>query len=193
MTYSYPPGSMTGRGGPYDDGCPCANCPARSLSTCTCDLEELDDEGLGSLPDPICDLCECCRVHCHCYVGDDEDGVDAGEVAEEVELGGILDAMAPPRESGLGWDKRADVTPVPRHAPIRRAGRNYWVTRDLANPWPGEEGMYFDEQRWADQIPPKVCPNHHEAHFKPTVGTHVCRECGLIYIGETDQWIAPSR
>lgn len=193
MSNNYPPGPMTGRGGPHDEGCPCAHCPARSLGTCTCDLEELDDEGLGGLPDRICDCCGCCREHCHCYDGGDEDGDDAGEVAEEVEMGDILDAMDPERESGLDWDTGADVTPVPRHAPIRRAGRNYWVTRDLEQPFPGDEGISFSDQQMADQIPPKTCPNQHTAHFKPTVGTHVCRQCGMIYIGGTDQWIAPGR
>lgn len=188
MTFGYPPGSMTGRCGPHDDECPCVSCPALSGCTCTCDLEELDDEGLGGLPDLICRRCGCCREHCGCYDGGDEDD-DAGAVAVEVEIGDMLDAMATSRESGLDWDSGADVTPISRHAPIRRSGRNYWVTRDLANPWPGEEGMYFEEQRWADQIPPTTCPNNHQADFKPTVGTHVCQVCGFIYLASRDQWV----
>jgi hypothetical protein len=182
MFDNYPPGPMTGRGGPNDDGCPCAGCDADVLKgiPCVCDLEEVDDEGLGGLPEVICDLCGCCAVHCRCY----DDGDDVGEV----ETGDILEAMATSRESGLDWDAGADVVSK-QHVPIRRASQNYWVTRDLANPWPGEEGMYFEEQRWADQTPPKTCPRGHQADFKPTVGTYVCQQCGLIYVGSSDTWI----
>lgn len=192
MTFfdNYPPGSMSGRGGPNDDGCPCATCPALVPGgICDCDLETVDDDDeIVMFHNPICEFCGRCRKHCRCY-GDSD---DEGEVPEGVEIGDIQDAMNPERESGLEWDTGSDVASR-QHAPIRRAGQNHWVTRDLANPWPGEEGMYFEEQRWADQIPPKTCPNNHQADFKPTVGTHVCQECGLIYIGGTDQWIAPRR
>ena len=189
MSGNYPPGSMTGRGGPHDEGCPCRDCPALASCICTCDLEVLDDEGLGGLPDLICPHCGCCRVHCPCY----DDGDDAaGEAAAEVEIGDIEDAFSPERET-LEWDTGADIAPFPRQAQIHRLGDNYWVSRDLEQPFPGDEGIYFSEHQLADQIPPKTCPNQHAAHFKPTVGTHVCRECGMIYIGGTDQWIVPNR
>jgi hypothetical protein len=97
--------------------------------------------------------------------------------------------MDPDRESGLAWDAGADLTPI-RQPLIRRAGQNYWVTRDLAHPWPGEEGFYFEDQHLADQTPPMTCPHGHTADFKPTVGTHVCPQCGLIYVGATDRWIS---
>lgn len=71
MEHNYPPGPMTGRGGPGDDGCPCKGCPGLDGVACDCDLEVLDDEGLGGLPPTICPDCGCCREHCHCY--DDEE------------------------------------------------------------------------------------------------------------------------
>jgi hypothetical protein len=175
-----PPGPMTERGGPFDHGCPCAGCPALTFGPCDCDLEEVDDEGLGGLPDLLCDLCGCCREHCRCYNNED---------ALEVEDEDILDAMDPIREPGLAWDAGADLAPI-HQPPIHRAGQNHWVTRDLAHPWPGEEGQYFEEQRRADQTPPMTCPRGHIADFKSTVGTHVCQECGLIYVGATDHWIS---
>lgn len=189
--YNYPPGPMTGRGGPNDDGCPCAKCPALAPGgMCDCDLETVDDDDeIVIFHDPICKFCGRCREHCRCYDGDDDAAVEA---AADVEVGDILDALSPERET-LEWDTGADIAPFPRHAPIRRLGDNYWVTRDLEQPFPGDEGIYFSDQQLADQIPPKICPNQHMAHFKPTVGTHVCRQCGMIYIGNTDQWIMPSR
>lgn len=177
MAYNYPPGPMTGRGGPIDDGCLCADCPANRSGTCDCNLEELDDEGLGGLPDLLCDRCGCCCKHCYCY--DDEGALD-------VEEGEILDALDSSHESGLGWDTGADLAP----APIQRLGDNPWVTRDLANPWPGEEGMYFEEQRWADEREIRTCANGHTAYFKPTVGAYVCPTCGMIYLSDKDQWIS---
>lgn len=184
--YNYPPGPMTGRGGPCDDGCPCAGCDGDVLKgiPCVCDLEEVDDEGLGGLPDVICDLCGCCSVHCHCY----DDGDDAGEEAAEVETGDLLDALDPDHESGTDWDSGADVAPF-RQPSIHREGTNAWVTRNLADHSFGEAGVYFDEYRQADQTPPKTCPKGHQADFKPTVGTHVCQHCGMIYVGRTDRWI----
>jgi hypothetical protein len=84
--YNYPPGPMTGRGGPFDDGCLCAGCDGDVLSgiPCVCDLEMIDDDdgGMPIFHDPLCDLCGCCREHCHCY----DDGDD------EVEMGDVLDA-----------------------------------------------------------------------------------------------------
>jgi hypothetical protein len=88
-----------------------------------------------------------------------------------VEQGDLLDALDPDRESGLEWDAGADLTPT-RQPPVHRAGQNEWVTRDLAHPWPGEEGLYFEEQRWADQTPPMTCPHGHVADFK-----ELAREC----------------
>lgn len=110
-----------------------------------------------------------------------------GEVPE-VEWGDVLDALNPEREAGLEWDAGADVAPI-RQAPIRRLGQNFWVTRDLAQPFPGDEGIYFSELQLADQTPPRMCPNQHWAHFKPTVGTHVCQQCGMLYVGSRDEWI----
>ncbi len=194
MTFfdNYPPGPITGRGGPNDDGCPCAGCEGDVLKgiPCVCDLE-IDDDEIPIFHDPLCDICGCCREHCHCYDDGNDDASDE-EAPAEVETGDVLEALDPDHESGTDWDTGADVAPL-RQPSIRREGTNYWVTRNLADHSFGEAGVYFDEYRQADQTQPKRCPNGHSADFKPSVGTHVCQVCGMIYVGRTDQWIVPSR
>lgn len=67
MIDNYPPGPMTGRGGPFDDGCPCGACPFLNYKQCDCEGE-------------VCDECGRCAAHCRCY----DDGDDEVDVAEGV-------------------------------------------------------------------------------------------------------------
>lgn len=56
MTYGYPPGPMSGRGGPFNEGCQCAFCWC-SYGPCQCEVE-------------VCEVCGCCGKHCTCYEDD---------------------------------------------------------------------------------------------------------------------------
>lgn len=66
MEGNYPPGPMTGRGGPMDDGCPCGLCPFLDYGACDCSEER-------------CDCGLACSTHCTC--SSDGDDAQEGEAA----------------------------------------------------------------------------------------------------------------
>lgn len=62
----YPPGPMSGAGGPMDPGCPCGLCPFLDYGECNCSVEP-------------CDCGLACSEHCTCYSDeeDEQEGVKA--------------------------------------------------------------------------------------------------------------------
>jgi hypothetical protein len=76
----------------------------------------------------------------------------------------------------------------------------------MANPWSAkhiagerafadneyEMGAAYEEARRADEKPILVCGNcQANAFFKPTVGRHVCPDCGAVHVSQ-DVWSVPS-
>ena len=60
----------------------------------------------------------------------------------------------------------------------KRLGNNPYVTKGMHGPAArayGEQGIYYDEYRDADQRPVKRCPDGFDAFYRPSVGTYICQ------------------
>lgn len=55
-----------------------------------------------------------------------------------------------------------------------------------------EMGAAYDEAKRAEEKPVLACGNcGADAYFKPTVGRHVCPDCGAVRVAD-EQWSVPS-